>query len=273
MIIDSHLHISIYYNNATNLVGVFDLYLKEMEKYSISAAILIPDNIEGSSNIADLEKLIELIGERKNLFMLGSPQIIERGSEEVDKYKKLLEQGVIKGLKFFPGHDPYFPTDERCQPYYEICQQLNVPITFHTGANSGNSEAAKWNDPKHIVEVAKNYPALKIIITHYYWPKLDYCYEITKNIPNIYFEIAALTDLEVIEESGGIDKIKEVLLKTISERPNGVIFGTDWPMCGIEEHIKLIKSLGLSKEAEDGVFFVNSVRVYGLPKLNTQEIS
>lgn len=264
MIIDSHVHISIYDNNATSLEGVFEFFLKEMAKNDLSAAIIIPDNIEGSNNIADLEKAIELIGERKNLFLLGSPQIVQRGSGELEKYRKLLEEGKIKGIKFFPGHDPYYPTDERCLPYYELCQKLDVPVLFHTGENSGDSECAKWNDPKYIVEIAKKYPKLKVIITHYYWPKLDYCYEITKDVSNIYFELAALADTEVIEKSGGIEKIKEVLQKTIADRPDKVIFGTDWPMCKIEEHVDLVKSLGLGEEVKEWVFSKNAKKVYDL---------
>ena len=120
MIIDAHVHISIFDNNASSLQGAFDLLLEKIQINNVDVAIIIPDNIENSSSIADLDKAIELIGKYKNLFLLGSPQIIQRGSSEFEKYKNLLESKKIKGLKFFPGHDPYYPTDERCLPYYEL---------------------------------------------------------------------------------------------------------------------------------------------------------
>lgn len=262
MIIDSHVHISLYNSNAKNLREAFALFLGEMEENDLSAAIIIPDNIENSEGIADLESAIELIGARRNLFLLGSPQIIQRGSGELNKYKELLEEGKIKGIKFFPGHDPYCPTDDRCLPYYELCQKMDVPVLFHTGENSGDRECSKWNDPKYIVQTAEDYPNLKVIITHYYWPKLDYCYEITKNISNIYFELAALADEEVVEKSGGMKKIKEILKKTISDRPNNIIFGTDWPMCQIGKHIGLVKSLELGKDMEEKIFWKNSSNTY-----------
>ena len=264
MIIDSHVHISLYNDNAKSLQEAFDVFLQEMEKNGISGAIIVPDNIEGSDAIADLDKAIELIGERKNLFLLGSPQIMQRGSSELEKYRKLLEEGKIKGLKFFPGHDPYYPTDERCLPYYELCQSLDVPVLFHTGENSGDSDCAKWNDPKYIVEIAKKYPKLKVIITHYYWPKMDYCYEITKDVSNIYFETAAMADAEVIEKSGGMEKVREILRKTIADRSDKVIFGTDWPMCKIEAQIERVKALILKEDVEAGVFWRNSEKAYKL---------
>lgn len=264
MIIDSHVHISLYKDNAKTLRDAFDLFLQEMKKNGIGAAIIIPDNIEGSDSIADLDKAIELIGDRKNIFLLGSPQIIQRGSSELEKYQKLLEEGKIKGLKLFPGHDPYYPTDERCLPYYELCQSLDVPVLFHTGENSSDGDSAKWNDPKYIAEVARKYPKLKVIITHYYFPKMDYCYEITKDVPNVYFETAAMADEDVVEKSGGIEKVREILQKTIADRPDKIIFGTDWPMCKIEAHIELVKSLGLESKVEEDVFSGNSVEIYKL---------
>lgn len=267
MIIDAHVHLSIYEGQASSLQEALEKLLEEMKQNNVDYAIIIPDNIENNPKIADLDTAIALIKGKSNLFLLGSPQIIQRGSSEVDKYKELFIQGIIKGIKFFPGHDPYYPTDERCLPYFEMCQSLDIPVVFHTGENSNNPELSKYNDPKYIVEVAKKYSNLKVVITHYYWPKIEYCYEITKNTPNIYFELAGTADEEVLEKSGGIEKMKEVLLKTITDRPDQVIFGTDYPMCKIESHIELVKSLNLSQDEKNKIFSTNAIKLYKLPKL------
>lgn len=158
MIIDSHVHLSIYQERTTSLEDALKKLLEEMDKNNVDYAIIIPDNIENDPKIADLDTAIELIKGNNNLFLLGSPQIIQRGSSEVDKYSELLTRGIIKGLKFFPRHDPYYPIDERCLPYYEMCQNLNIPVVFHTGENSDDPETAEYNDPKYIEESSiKNY--------------------------------------------------------------------------------------------------------------------
>lgn len=265
MKIDSHIHISIFENSAKNLEEAFASLLKNLKKNEVDFAIVIPDNIENSPNVADLDKAMSLINGNKKFFLLGSPQIIQRGSSEVAKYEKLIKKGIVKGIKLFPGHDPYYPTDERCRPYYKLCENLGVPILFHTGENYGDSECAKWNDPKYIVEIAGSYPKLKIIIAHYYWPKIDYCYETTKGVPNIYFDIAAMADDEVVEKSRGMEKIRNILKKTINDGENKVIFGTDWPMCKTQSHIDLIKSLDLEADIEDKIFYKNAIKLYKLP--------
>jgi predicted TIM-barrel fold metal-dependent hydrolase len=268
MIIDAHVHISLYEGNAKSLEESRDLLLKEMTKNGVGYAIVIPDNIEHLIDIADLEKAIELTKGHKEFFLLGSPQIIQRGSSEVQKYRELLEKGIIKGIKFFPGHDPYNPADERCLSYYGLLQELDYPVVFHTGDISSDpniKDPLFYNDPKYIVETANKYPKLKVIITHYFWPRIEYCYEITKNSPNIYFELAGTADPEVLEKSGGIEKMIDVLEKTIQDRPDKVIFGTDWPMCDIKRQIELVESLKIDMETKERIFSKNAVKVYKLP--------
>jgi len=265
MIINSHVHISIFENNAKNLKESFKLLKKNMADNQIDYAIVIPDNIENSPEVADLEMAKKLIGGSDKFFLLGSPQIVQKGASEIARYEELIKNKTIKGIKFFPGHDPYYPIDKRCLPYYELCKKYNVPAVIHTGENSGDSECSKWNDPKYIVKIAKKHPKLKIIIAHYYWPKMDYCYKTTKGITNIYFDIATMADDEVVEMSGGIEKVRNILKKTINDGNNKVIFGTDWPMCDTKKHLELIMSMNLSKNIEDKIFYKNAVEIYNLP--------
>ncbi len=264
MIIDAHVHLFPYENTVTTFSEAFPSLLKQMKLSHIDYAIIIPDNIKGPE-IGDFEKVHNLIQGHSNLFMLGSPQIIERGDSEISLYQQYAEDGVIKGIKLFPGHDPYYPTDVRCMRYYEMCQNLNLPLVFHTGENSDDAACARFNDPKYIVEIAKQFPHLKVIITHYFWPQLDYCYDITKNIPNIYYELAGTADQEVLDKSGGISKMQTILEKTIQNRPNQVIYGTDWPMCDMKAHIDLVNSLTITEGQKEKIFSQNAIQVYSLP--------
>ena len=104
---------------------------------------------------------------------------------------------------------------------------------------------------------------LKIVIAHYFWPEVEYCYEITRGLKNIYFDTSALADEEVVKETG-LKKIKNVLEKTIKDNQESVLFGTDYGMCDFESYIKLIKSLKISKEERDNVFWKNTLKLFKL---------
>ncbi len=171
---------------------------------------------------------------------------------------------TVRGLKFFPGHEPYYPTDRRCSPFYTAAEEAGLPVVFHTGQNPGDPDCAKYNDPKYIVEIAERHPLLKVVITHYFWPKLRYCYQVTRETPNIYFELAGTGDDEVVRASGGIEEVRDILWQTINDRPEQVIFGTDWPMCDIQDHLNLVDSLDLDQASRARVLGRNAAALYSL---------
>jgi len=79
---------------------------------------------------------------------------------------------------------------------------------------------------------------------------MEYCYELTKDLKNIYYDTSAMADQEVVEASDGWDNVRQILKKTILKKPDNVIFGTDWPMCPVDKHIQLIKELEINSAIE-----------------------
>ena len=175
----------------------------------------------------------------------------------------MLKNHKIIGLKLFPGHERFYPTDKICQSVYKLALKYDCPVVFHTGINSGNLDCAKYNNPKFIVEVAKKYPNIKIIIAHYFWPRMDYCFEITKDIPNIYYDTSAMADYEVVGLSGGLEKVVDILEKTAKIKSYSIIFGSDFDMCDQKAHIELIQKLMLPSIAKDDIFCNNFRKCFG----------
>lgn len=264
MIIDSHVHIS-YLKRRKEFSQAKDDLLLDMKRNKIDYSIVIPDNLQNSV-CADLETVIDLIKDQPKLYMVGTLKITDIDKENLAKIDRLFRKKIIRGFKIFPGHDPVYPTAKRWHSIYDLCQKYDFPLIIHTGVNTGNEKCAKYNDPKHIVKVAKLYPKLKIIIAHYFWPKLDYCFSITNNISNIYFDTSALADPEVVRASGGIKKIREILVKTIKRKSDSVLFGSDWPMCDAKKHISLIDTLPITQEEKKGIFYKNSLKLFKLPQ-------
>ncbi len=260
MIIDSHVHISII-KEEDNFELVKQTLLKKMKENKIDKAIIIPDNVT-NPRCADLDAVIELIKNEPKLSLIATLKIDQINIVNLKKLEKLFQKKQALGFKIFPGHDPVYPTDKRWIPVFKLCQKYNQPLIIHTGINSGNWLVAKYNDPKHIIKIAKNFKKLKIIIAHYFWPKLDYCFKTTNGFDNIYFDTSALADSEVIKESGGIKKIKNILTKTIRRRANSVLFGSDWPIGDLKKHIGLINSLPISKSKKQNIFSSNAMFLF-----------
>lgn len=271
MIIDSHTHLS-QLKKGGNFQQVKDNLLLNMKKNGINYAIIIPDNIP-NTRCADLETVMNLIKNEPRLFMVGTLGINNVNKLELRKIERLFQKKIIRGFKIFPGHDPVYPIAQRWRPVYQLCIKYNLPLIIHTGINTNNNKISKYNDPRYIIEIAKIYPKLKIIIAHYFWPKLDYCFAMTNNIKNIYFDTSVLAHPFVVNKSGGINKIKRILAKTVKRKADSLIFGTDWPIGNMKKHINLIDSLNITEEERKNIYYKNSLKLFSLKNHPSKKIS
>lgn len=262
MIIDCHLHLPSLKEEKT-LGNSKAKLLEELCRSKVDYAILIPDNTP-KSEIGSLDEVLQLVKNDKQLYVMGTIDIQKRDyMSQTHKLNRLFQAGSIVAVKIFPGHDTIYPTDKRLLPVYELCIKHDLPIVIHTGASPKNPKSARYNDPKHIIKIAERFPMLKIVIAHYFWPRVEYCYSLTKTSKNVYFDTSGLADEEVIASTGRA-KIKKVLTLTANERPNNVIFGTDYAMCSIRKHIALVESLEIDKRTKDEIFSENAIKLFHL---------
>ena len=186
MIIDAHLHLPVIPEPRSYEQAKVKL-LEDMRADQVNYAILIPDNLP-NSEIGNVPVCLRLVRDTPELLLMGTIDIQTQGQEWIKELERLITQRLIVGMKIFPGHDPIYPTDPRLDPVYALCQANDLPMVIHTGWNSDHPEAAQYNDPKTIVQVAERYPRLRLVIAHFFWPEVDYCYAVTHNYPNIYFD-------------------------------------------------------------------------------------
>ena len=270
MIIDAHVHLpagegAVYAPapEGQTYEQARDRLLADLRRDNTDFAILIPDNVPDSA-IGDFDTGLALVEGHPNLFLLGTVDVERQGAEWLEYLRSLMARRRIVGMKIFPGFDPIYPTDPRLDPYYELCAEHQAPMVIHTGINPGHPEVAVYNDPKYIVEVARRYPALPIVIAHYFWPAVDYCYEITRGHDNIHFDTSGLADPELVEATGA-DAVERVVLASLADNPRSIIFGTDYAMCDRQQHIDWVNGLPVTAEAKEDIFWRNAAQVFRLP--------
>jgi hypothetical protein len=264
MIIDSHIHVPSLGEKHKDFADIKKGALESMKKNNISHSIVIPDNVFTNPDCADIDTLLKTIENDKRFFAMASFNIFTDIEAQINKFENLIIDKKICAIKLFPGHDPFYPIDKRCAPIYELCVKHDIPVVVHTGVNTGNLDCAKFNDPKYLVEIAGKYRDLKIVISHFFWPEMEYCYMLTDDIKNIYYDTSAMADPEVIDLTGGWEKVVMVLKKIVLKKPDQVMFGTDFPMCPVDKHIQMIKDLKMDCQIEEKIFSGNAINLYKL---------
>ena len=92
--------------------------------------------------------------------------------EQVDRFSTLLENNLVKGVKFQPLIQYFFPEEKRLYPVYDFCEQRAVPLLFHCGIVTfyeefGIPHLARYGNPVlGIDEIAYKFPKLPLVIAH-----------------------------------------------------------------------------------------------------------
>ena len=56
-----------------------------------------------------------------------------RGPEAIREARRLVDTGLVRGLKLHPPMQQFFPNDRIAYPLYEIFAEARLPVLFHTG--------------------------------------------------------------------------------------------------------------------------------------------
>ena len=262
MIIDCHTHFSTYTNEGLSFAQIKDRLLTDMERNGIDFSCVLPDSESGSA-VADLDTTLELTAASPRLFALGTVLVSSIDAAVLEKIEKLAAARSIIGIKLYPGFEEFYPDDECCYPLYDICRRYALPVLFHSGETLQERWREEFNHPWEIARLAENCPDLNIIIAHFSQPHLEACRDILFKIPNVCADISSLAHPTTTSVCGR-DFIRQVLEETVKKSPEKVLFGTDWPICDVTDHIKLVESLDITDESKELVFSGNAGRLFGL---------
>ena len=81
--------------------------------------------------------------------------------------KHAVEHLGLRGLKLHPPLQNFYPNSEAVFPVYQMAADLDIPIVFHVGTTPfGPMCRLSQADPILIDDVAREFPNLRIMLTH-----------------------------------------------------------------------------------------------------------
>lgn len=110
MIIDVHTHINNYHEDRVisledNLNKLTDTMLANKVDYS-----LVLSSYKVNEHRPSTSKVVEAIKGRENLGVVSGISYLHYNHRDIREIGEYLEHGHIKGLKFYPGYEPFTPT-------------------------------------------------------------------------------------------------------------------------------------------------------------------
>ena len=172
---------------------------------------------------------------------------------------KIIEEAIIKlglkGIKFHPPLQNFYPNDSKVFPVYQKAVELNVPVVFHIGTTPfGSLVRLDQANPILLDEVACAFPALRIMLTHLGTLWHNEAFMLVEKHLNVYLDTAAyLYEIKALLTPDNIARLGE----------DKIIFGTDYPMpfAGkahrMKDFVECVDALEISPEIKEKIFFRN----------------
>jgi predicted TIM-barrel fold metal-dependent hydrolase len=184
-----------------------------------------------------------------------------RGKLAVRQARELIEAGV-RGFKFHPNMQAFWPNDRAFYPLYETIAQAGLIALFHSGTTGigagmpgGGGVRLKYSNPMAVDDVAADFPGLNIILAHPSFPWQEEALAIAVHKPNVYIDL-----------SGWSPKyFPEILVRyTNTLLKHKMLFGSDYPLITPDRWLADFAELSIRDEVRPLVLKENAARLLGL---------
>jgi predicted TIM-barrel fold metal-dependent hydrolase len=215
----------------------------------------------GDKPVSNIE-VAELAHENGDIMIPFASVDPGRGKDAIDEARMLIRDYDVKGFKFHPQYQEFFPNERECYPLYEVIADAGLPALFHTGHSGmgtgmrgGGGIRLKFGNPMDVDDVAVDFPDMPIILAHPSWPWTDEALSICLHKPQVYIDL-----------SGYSPKYfpPQLVQFANTQLRHKMLFGTDYPLITPERWLDDFSKIDIREEVRPMILKDNAVRLLGL---------
>jgi predicted TIM-barrel fold metal-dependent hydrolase len=175
------------------------------------------------------------------------------------------ERLQLRGIKLLPMYANFYPQEPRLDPLWRYASKHQLPVLLHTGTTFVSKAPIDCTLPRHLDDVARRFPDVKIILAHLGHPYEGETVAVIRKHPNVYSDISALFyrpwqlfhSLMLVHEYNVWEKL---------------LFGTDFPVTTVAETVAGLRSLcdvkidrfSLPRERVEELIYRDALAILGL---------
>jgi len=185
-----------------------------------------------------------------------------RGQMGVREARRLIKDFGVKGFKFHPTVQAFYPNDPSCYPLYEVIAEAGLPALFHTGQTgigagmpAGGGLRLKYSNPLCLDDVAADFPGMPVISAHPGVPWQDEQLSVAIHKPNVYIDLSGWSP-KYFEPK--LVQYANTLLK------DRVLFGSDNPVIDPDRWLADFEKLPIKPEVRPLILKENAARLLKL---------
>lgn len=230
-----------------------DGFVEEIRRAGITRAVVVGRDTPSLTITNDT--IAGITAGHRELVGIGSVNPQAQGSAgAVAELERAVTRLGLKAINVEPGFGvpPLKADDPLLLPVYDAAQQLDVPVFVMSGPTTPDPD---FNDPAAIGRVALNFPRLRIVCHHGFWPRVAEIVGVAFRHENVFL----LPDMYLFLPGSQL----------YVEAANGflrdqLLFGTSYPFRPMGQTIDDFLALGLREDALEAALFGNADRVLKL---------
>jgi len=182
--------------------------------------------------------------------------------DALERVRRLIAEHGVKGFKFHPNVQAFFPNDASVYPLYEAIAEAGLPALFHTGHSGigtglpgGGGLKLKYSNPMCLDDVAADIPELQIVLAHPSFPWQDEAISICLHKANVWIDL-----------SGWSPKYfpPQLVQYANTQLREKVLFGSDFPLITPDRWLADFEQAPFRDEVRPLILKENAVRLLGL---------
>ena len=182
--------------------------------------------------------------------------------DAVERARGLIEEHGVKGFKFHPNLQAFFPNDASAYPLYDAIREAGLPALFHTGHSGmgtgvpgGGGQRMKYSNPICLDDVAADFPELQIVMAHPSFPWQDEAISVCLHKQNVWIDL-----------SGWSPKYfpPQLVRYANSQLRERVLFGSDFPLITPDRWLADFAEAPFKDEVRPLILKENAARLLGL---------
>lgn len=270
-IIDMHIHA---YQDGNPLFGMTHPPTIRGETYK--GVTTSNEQRERTLQALQNKNVVKAVVTSGQLWYDAAPEMILIGdaNKGVGELRSQYQEGNLQLIaELAPYYQGVLADDASMLPYFELAQELNVPIGFHIfpgGPNYGIHLMPEFlggmrtynANPLQLENVLVKYPNVKVYIMHGAWPYVEDLKALMYAHPNVYIDLAVVNWILPQEEFNSY--LNSLIVAGFGNR---IMFGSDqmvWPQV-IDVGIETINNADfLSLEQKEDIFYDNAAQFLGL---------
>jgi predicted TIM-barrel fold metal-dependent hydrolase len=208
------------------------------------------------------EEIAELAAKNSDVAIPFASIDPARGKAGVREARRLIKDYGVRGFKFHPSTQGFYPNDRKAYPLYEAIAGAKLPALFHTGqtgvgagVRAGGGVRLKYSNPLYLDDVAADFPEMPIILAHPSFPWQEEALSVATHKPQVYIDL-----------SGWSPKYFPPILVQYANTllKDKVMFGSDYPVISPERWLADFETLNIKPEVRPLILKMNAARLLKL---------